>query len=279
LVPQQCIRLSHTCDYSNKVVFKDETRKVVDKYLGPSQGRGDNWDRRSFKHAETTIADYPTTAAAELNEDEESASADEDVLPNFTTLTNDEDWQKKAVHQPPGTYYVVANPTSFQNLEEYNRGRDDSRNRSAHSSSHRDPMSQSSENIVVDPKTIVLGTFEEESLRTSQWSLASPTERSAATSNPSPAPSPALSTFTQSLGNLSVSAPQPLQQGQRTAANPTEQEARLLRHYKSFVRQHIVQIHYHEDSRDASGRPIQYADLFEREAANFPPVCLAPVPI
>ena len=41
---QQCARLGHECDYSPKLAFKDETTKVVDKYLGPE---GSNeWDRK-----------------------------------------------------------------------------------------------------------------------------------------------------------------------------------------------------------------------------------------
>ena len=44
---------------------------------------------------------------------------DKDVLPSFSSLTNDDDREKKAEFKPLGTYNVVVNPASFVQLEEY----------------------------------------------------------------------------------------------------------------------------------------------------------------
>ena len=42
---KQCTRLNYECDYSPKLAFKDETPKVIDKYLG-SNSPVDDWDRK-----------------------------------------------------------------------------------------------------------------------------------------------------------------------------------------------------------------------------------------
>ena len=44
---------------------------------------------------------------------------EKDILPPFSSLTNDEDRERKAELKPVGTYIVVVNPASFVNLEEY----------------------------------------------------------------------------------------------------------------------------------------------------------------
>ena len=53
-----------------------------------------------------------------------------DTLAPFTTLRNDEERQKKAEYRRPGTYFVVAIPLSFVDLEEYRNTSNDPPERS-----------------------------------------------------------------------------------------------------------------------------------------------------
>ena len=94
-----------------------------------------------------------------------------DVLPTFTALSTDVDWQRKAEYRPPGTYYVVARPESFADLEEY-------RQRPAEGDSGDEgetPVTASgfapsgprsavlrSENVAVDGETVLLAAFEDD---------------------------------------------------------------------------------------------------------------------
>jgi len=43
----------------------------------------------------------------------------EDTLPPFSTLTTDEERERKAETRGPGQYFVLANPGSFASLPEY----------------------------------------------------------------------------------------------------------------------------------------------------------------
>ncbi len=206
-------------------------------------------------------------------------------------MTDDDAWEKKAGHQPPGTYYVIANVESFQHLEEYRQVRDDqdSRPLTSHSDHERPPKSHigstsqppitfeaeqrynTRANTAIDPETIVLGTFEEDLQRTPHWNVVSPQANPGGT-NTSMAQSPALAAFTRSLDGLSVSAVQPIRNRLPVVTSPAEQELRLLRHYRTFVSRHIVQIRRdHPD--DTQRGSLQDMDIFEQEASSFPPVC------
>jgi hypothetical protein len=46
----------------------------------------------------------------------------EDLLPPFSALRTDEDRERKAELQNPGTYHVIANPRSFVSLPEHRDG-------------------------------------------------------------------------------------------------------------------------------------------------------------
>ena len=252
-----------------------------------------------------TAADMMATAAAKLNaEGETRPLPEEDALPSFTSLTNDDDWQRKAGHHPPGTYYVVANPESFQHLEEYRQGRDEHDTRPVTSLSDREWVPQAYENdqetrppsttytgstsqtpitfeaddsyyacanTVIDSKTIVLGMFEEDLHRTPHWGLVSPRITLGGGTNTSMAQSPALTVFSRSLDGLSVSAVQPVQNRVSVARSPTEQELHLLLHYRNFVSRHIVQIR-RDRPDDTRAGSLQEMDIFEQEASTFPPV-------
>ena len=231
-----------------------------------------------------------TTASAQLVAQVEARPLpEEDLLPSFTSLTNDDDWQRKASHQPPGTYYVVANTESFRHLDEYRQVRSDQDLMPLTSSgdperallTHRGGTSQAAvvfpseegyharANTAIDQMTILLGSFEEDLQRAPHWGLVSSPIASTGRSHTLVIQSPELATFTRGLDNLSVSAVQPLQNPSPAATNPTEQEIRLLLHYRNFVSRHIVQIR-REHTRAGT---LPSTDVFVQEASTFPPVC------
>lgn len=57
--------------------------------------------------------------AANVPDKESKARTSEDTLPPFSTLTTDDEREKKAESRDPGTFVVVANLTSFADLPEY----------------------------------------------------------------------------------------------------------------------------------------------------------------
>ena len=301
------MRLGHSCDYSNKVAFKDETEKVVERYIGSRLLRSQTWDRAllSFPSLDTHLANSTMIAAAPLTAEGNSrAPPEEDVLPTFTSLTNDDDWQREAEHRPPGTYFVVVNPASFENSEEYRHshenqgGRpraystasiqsnhliDDRRTRidrpqpirpgsitQARAGFESIDRSSARPNLIVDAETIVLTTFEDPSQRPSPWSLTAPSGLSVREHDTPPLQSPALGRFMPSFDDIRTS---PLA-GPTIDASSRDHEDRLLRHYRSYVRRHIVQVQQ-EIYLDPSGEVGGNVDLFELEATTFPPVSVA----
>jgi len=93
----------------------------------------------------------------------------EDLLPPFSMLTNDEDRERKAVHKLPGTYHIVVNPDSFSSLEEYGDSQDDefAAGTKPHNPSKRRRSSVYTSTSVIrqdvfeDPDTLIIGKFEE----------------------------------------------------------------------------------------------------------------------
>jgi hypothetical protein len=109
----------------------------VDKYVG-SGTTSPAWDstpplvhRCFLMLTEPANVDPFASAVASYNNSQDS-------LPPFTSLSTEEDWQRKAEHRPPGTYYVVANSSSFSDVEEYRQRDDDSRRSSGPSGSRPD---------------------------------------------------------------------------------------------------------------------------------------------
>lgn len=185
----------------------------------------------------------------------------EDSLPPFTTLTNEEDWQRKAEHRPAGTYYVIANSESFADVEEYRiSGSDQAGN--FHTALEDSGLGHGSTrpNISVDSDTLILGFFEEESRRPT-LSLTTLAEKRSESLTPESSTSPGISTFANSLEDLRMSP----RQVRDDAARYSEHGLRL--HYRKFVRRYLMQIH-----GDATIDSMHMEDAFEREAASFPPV-------
>ncbi|KAF9886200.1 hypothetical protein FE257_011923 [Aspergillus nanangensis] len=99
----QCTRLGHECDYSPRLCFRDDTRRVMDRMKDVSTAGNVVWD--------------PAVSRSHRNPYDDLTP--HDLLPSFAVLTSDEEREKKAQASRPGTYHVVVVPESFSHLPEY----------------------------------------------------------------------------------------------------------------------------------------------------------------
>ena len=98
----QCTRLNHVCDYSPKLAFKDETPGIIDKYLGSTSPPDDRDSMTDF-------------SASRRNS---TLSDDDDDCSTFKSPANEEELERKAETQPPGTYFVVVNSDELAKFED-----------------------------------------------------------------------------------------------------------------------------------------------------------------
>ena len=224
----------------------------------------------------TVYAEYQLIkklAAARLQASHEPLSPlEEDTLGPFTTLTTEEEWSKKAVHQLPGTYYVVATTSSFSNTEEYRTTRGEAVSRSSTQDGDNKSHGRNlNTNVSIDTYTLVLGTFEDSSRR-----LVSTSNSTTARQSPSTHTSPKstrLTNLKKGLGELQVSSSSFQRDAQRQLVAPHISEAQLFSRYRSFVRRHMLQT-----KRDPAISSTQISDVIEEESAHFKPVCQGPFP-
>ena len=204
-----------------------------------------------------------------------------DSLPPFSALTNDEDRERKAEYQPPGTYNVVVNPASFADLDEYRNSDDEAspspkRRRlimtSDHSSPIREQYRESSAEIA-DPGIVILKRFEDSirklptlSALNTQFNFSPMQPLPSQGSSHAPSMSPA-----QSLDMLSS----PVSSSPLLSVVPMSgTDYKLVTYYQTFVHRHLAQVH-----RDSLGTSLEIGtfssgEVFEKEAVGFRPVSL-----
>ncbi len=166
----QCSRLGHTCDYSPRLAFRDDTPRVRERLQDVMVVSNTVWDCESFNR-DCAASAHSLAANSPSRTDTSAGSAVLDDLPPFAALTTDEEREKKAERSSPGTYNVVVNQESFQHLPAYSDDaevkkellsplRRSSIAASIASSSGRDVAV---EGIPVpgDPNTVVLPRFED----------------------------------------------------------------------------------------------------------------------
>ena len=282
------------------MTFKDETSKVVDKYQATERSELDCVSYSKLLERTATLGLTGST----LPDREARPNEDDDTLPAFASLTNDEEWEQKAEYRPPGTYFVVANPSSFEASETPERsGEEPQRSRRRLPALTRQALRRRSEiettapragrliapagdpygphherqgrgrasNIPIDESTLVLGNVEG-SLGSSPPRLTTSTSRIAYDTSSSQSPS--LTTFSRSLESLNI-LPETLPQREWIGSGRSLTVAdRLKLHYKSFVRRHLSQIHREGSRENSPGSSEDDEDVFEKEAAEFPPVSL-----
>ena len=232
-----CTRLGHTCDYSPRLSFKDDTPRVLEKmrpYTHPS-----SWSlpKRKYGNHEPV----------------------EDLLPPFSMLTCDEDRERKAEHKVPGTYHIIVNPASFGSLEQYADSQDGTGSSPGAISRHTDWRSPAStpnlrQDIFEGPDTLILGNFDENGCNSSSPSLASHSSstnciHSAQPCRRSTEMSPLLDTVWE---------------------DGEEHHIRLF--YKTFVRNQLNQVHRDSLGTSAHSRTPTIPEVLEEQAPNYIPV-------
>ena len=249
----QCSRLGHTCDYSPRLSFRDDTRRVVDRMQDVSIVASPVWDPSS-----------------PLSTDGGRNSVDlEDPLPPFAALTSDEDRERKAEAQSPGTFHVVVNQESFANHPEYNDDLVESpvtlarRGSIAYSSTSgfgRD-MPTGEMMSTPDPHTVIMKRFEDFSRRSPNVSRESRMSESPVLLKPQPAITLGYDEQQRDGGPLHSS-------GSKTPKSPVP-DAALAQHFRTKVWPQLAQFECVGGPGEQSHFPG--VDLIEDIAAVFSP--------
>ena len=209
----------------------------------------------------------------------------EDLLPPFSTLTNDEDREKKAEFRKPGSYHLVVNPLSFKDFDEYKNSRHGWKSPKGMKSGAIEPNHQFSNSQTQsgephgdhfndtqasnDPDIVILKIFEDDTHKSGSPTTAVVQARPLRMSTfalPSPGGSAhGADQFRFSYENT------PLVR----MAHQDGRDHQLVFYYKTFVHRHLTQVH-----RDSLGTPLETGalsapDVFERQAASFLPVRLS----
>ena len=201
-------------------------------------------------------------------------------------LTNDEDRERKAEFRTPGSYYLVVNPSSFAEFDEYKDNQHDRDSPKSIASKPRgsEYADQFSSNqtrydepdgdhfhdtpISKDSDIVILKTFEDDTHKLGSPTSAVVQALSSRTSTLS-LPSSAGSTHRTDFFMFSYDNT-PLMR----MAHHDGRDHQLVYYYKTFVYRHLAQVH-----RDSLGTSLETGalsapDIFERQAASFLPVCL-----
>lgn len=209
----------------------------------------------------------------------------EDLLPLFSELTNDEDREKKAEFRRPGTYHLVVNPSSFAEFDEYKDSRRDRNSpksspikgpESEHSDQFSTDLTQYNEpnsddfidtQISNDPDIVILKIFEDDT-RKSVSPTSTVVQRQSSRTPTISLPSSAGSASRADYFRFSYDNT-PLMR----MAHKDGRDHQLVFYYKNYVHRHLAQVH-----RDSLGTSLETGalsapDVFERQAASFLPVC------
>lgn len=204
--------------------------------------------------------------------------SEDDSLPPFSFLTNDEDREKKAEYRAPGTYNVVVNPSSFTVLKEYRESSHDvipNTSLVIESLPQRQrricslPRQTSREDFTDDPNVVILAKFEGEAASMPVSSSRHARSTPSTTSSPSLSSSATFTSHAESNPFCSETLPT-----QKLFQLPFRdgQDHQLIAHFNKFVQPSLAQVH-----RDALGTPLDTItllayDVFAQQAAHFPPV-------
>ncbi|KAI9849047.1 MAG: hypothetical protein M1838_000301 [Thelocarpon superellum] len=283
----QCARLNHTCDYNPRLAFRDDTPRILGGF-------------RSFRRV-STEGNVVWDPQSPSRESSRARSVEEDDLPPFSELTNDEERERKAENHEPGTFHVVVNPESFATLPEYNEDEagpgpstTETRTeaRAARESSLDSPLADTD-----DPHVIILRHFEEPARRGSQAPARpvaadspqstessppreSPPPVSPPRASPPPSPPPQFAPAPDPAELARLPIPVKIEEVDPALAAEFEPElepdlesepdllpredpdARLRAHYRQRL---SSQMFWERDGRSGP-------DIFQRSAVRFPPL-------
>lgn len=197
-------------------------------------------------------------------------SAIVDDLPPFATLTTDEDRERKAERNSPGTYNVVVNPDSFQHMPEYSDDPDikslrlSPLRRGSLAASLASSLGKDSPIDAVslsgDPNIVVLTRFEDTARRaTAQWRDQKSPISPLPTSSKIKIKEEEELADSPSTRRTTITAPQ--HEGQ---------DSKYMVQFRNVVWKQLVQAEPGDFGVSASASSS--ADIVEEVAANFPPV-------
>ncbi|TKA69613.1 hypothetical protein B0A49_05430 [Cryomyces minteri] len=199
-----------------------------------------------------------------------AAQSVEDPFPPFATLTNDEDRERKAELQNPGTFHVIVVPDSFSDLPEYHEDPSASVVGFASSPDSRRPATYSfgiqalaseQRDGNLDPNVVILRRFEETGRRMSYPHGQLYTRVPAPLSSSGPPNFPSKSCAREPLSSYdSIRMARSFQE----VIDSGGPDARLLTHYRDFL---VMQVMHSSANNLLSG-----LEIFEKQAMNFSPV-------
>ncbi|CAG7928166.1 unnamed protein product [Penicillium olsonii] len=256
----QCTRLGHTCDYRPRLAFRDDTPRIKGRMADVQTNGHIVWDLTS-----------PSSAGVDERTDYFSLR---DSLPPFSTLTSDEDRERKAEAFSPGTYHVVMTPDSFSSLPEY---AEDERCRSKPASECRSSVANSPTSVVrsecstrEDPNVVILKTFEDVTRRSPSNGKLNKFSPTSEISDPF---------CNLSLSPIFPSLPSPGVKIEdvpclNSRLDQQSQDSTLFSHFRHVVwRQLFPHDHSLDDSCGSDSHFMTLSvDFLEQEATRFPPL-------
>lgn len=203
--------------------------------------------------------------------------ADEDHLPPFSSLTNDEDREKKAEFRAPGTYNIIVNPSSFVDLEEYRESSDYS-NRSPgwkipsldqqnHQRNTTGISSLHSNEHQEDPNVVILEKFEGDAVIMPVMNIRH--VQSAASVVASQSCSRQVSPRAMLGPSFGKTVP-----AQIFLQIPPgkDDDSRLIAHFNIFVLPSFAQVHRDALGTESDTDTLLAHEVFAQNAAHFSPV-------
>lgn len=134
-----CVRLGKDCEWGQRWNFNDISIRTQEKHRHVSTTGSPSWDRKNqmcLVAGQLYVQHQPT-------------------LPAFKELSDEDQREKKALSQPPGTFNVILTPDSFRQLPEYG-----GLTRRCRSSS-RSSLCTSRFGFPKDPNLVFLSEFED----------------------------------------------------------------------------------------------------------------------
>ncbi|KAL2064833.1 hypothetical protein VTL71DRAFT_3973 [Oculimacula yallundae] len=229
-------------DYHPRVAFKDDTPRILERTQQVSTTGSHVWD-------------------PDAQDQDPKSRVTEDTLPPFSTLTTDDERERKAESREPGTFVVVANLTSFSDLPEYRVESSGSTRRASGYSDYEadndghNSLSDSIHEEGDDPNVVILKTFEDPFRKpptpVSFRPIAMPVSPSI----------PYASSYKQQLPGEARPHFIPNTLSLLDTARQGGKDSDLLDHYRTIISPQIIRIGKSQDE-----------DMFEIHARYYPPL-------
>ncbi|GFF49318.1 hypothetical protein IFM46972_08771 [Aspergillus udagawae] len=243
---KQCSRLGHICDYQPRLSFRDDTRRTIERMSDIMIAGNTVWDPNACSQSKNVSSDSPT----------------DDLLPPFPLLATDEERERKAETSRPGTYHVIVIPASFTHLPEYIEDASEEELRDTILS----PLCGNTESAqytnnpeLEDSNVVILKQFKD-------------SKRSSSSQYRCASHSPTSDLRESSLSAATIDATSQNAADDDSILDMLEQEsleAILLSHFRDVVWMQLLPA---GGIFNFAGGSSLDADVFDREATNFPPL-------